>query len=186
MSIQLVTRRFTVKEYHQMNQAGILSEDDRVELINGEILEMSPIGTRHATCVRRLINLLVQILGQAAIIDAQNPIILNNFSEPQPDITLLKSRADFYASGHPQPEDILLLIEVADSTIEYDREIKIPLYANHEIAEVWLVDIDQQIITVYCQPSAEGYRKIDKFERGQTLFISYFPDIKIKIEQILG
>ncbi|WP_353929639.1 Uma2 family endonuclease [Okeanomitos corallinicola TIOX110] len=186
MSIQLVTRRFTVAQYHQMNQAGILTEDDRVELINGEIIEMSPIGRKHAACVDRLNYLLAILLGTKVIIRVQNPILLNNLSEPQPDIALLKPRADFYESGHPQPQDTFLLIEVADSSLEYDRDIKIPLYANSGILEVWLVDILEQTITVYRQPTANGYSEIKTFHRGEILDILAFSEIKTTVDSILG
>lgn len=129
MSVQLLRRKFTVDQYHKMAESGILKEDDRVELIRGEIIEMSPIGTKHAACVNRLVNLLVLLLGKRVIVAPQNPVVLDNNSEPQPDVALLKPRDDFYATAHPQPQDIFLLIEVADSTILYDREEKITLYA---------------------------------------------------------
>lgn len=186
MSTKLLTRRFTVTQYHQMNAAGILTEDDRVELINGEIIEMSPIGRRHASCVNRLNSLLSQLLGKKVIVAVQNPITLDNFSEPQPDIALLKPREDFYESAHPQPSDIFLLIEVADSSFEYDRDIKIPLYAASGILEVWLVDILEQTITVYRQPTENGYSEIKTFQRGENLDILAFPEIKITVDSILG
>ncbi len=115
--MQLLRRKFTVEQYHKMLESGILTEDDRVELIRGEIIEMSPIGTKHAACVNRLINLLVQLLNKRVIVAAQNPVALNDNSQPQPDVALLKPRDDFYATAHPQPQDIFLIIEVADSTI---------------------------------------------------------------------
>ena len=116
----------------------------------------------------------------------QNSIILNNLSEPQPDIALLKPRADFYEHGHPQPEDILLLVEVADSSIEYDRDVKIPLYASSGICEVWLVDIYEQLITVYRYPHADGYSEIRTFHHGDVLDIQAFPEIKLNVDHILG
>ncbi|BAY62032.1 hypothetical protein NIES22_20990 [Calothrix brevissima NIES-22] len=186
MTVQLLRRKFTVEQYHKMLESGILTEDDRVELIRGEIIEMSPIGTKHAACVNRLINLLVQLLGKRVIVAAQNPITLNNNSQPQPDVALLKPRDDFYATAHPQPQDIFLLIEIADSTIEYDREQKIPLYAEGNIIEVWLVDINEQIIEVYQQPTAAGYQLMQKFASGQTLSIPGFSDVNISVNKILS
>lgn len=186
MSVQLLRRKFTVQQYHQMCESGILTEDDRVELIRGEIIEMSPIGTKHAACVNRLVNLLVQLLGKSAIIAPQNPVLLNNKSEPQPDVALLQPRDDFYETAHPQPQDIFLLIEVADSTVMYDREEKIPLYAEANIREVWLVDINAQIVEVYQQPTGAGYQIIQKFTPGENLSIAAFPDIKITVNQIFG
>ncbi len=175
MAVQLLRRKFTVEQFHKMLESGILTEDDRVELIRGEIIEMSPIGTKHAACVNRLINLLVQLLGKRVIVAAQNPVALNDNSQPQPDVALLKPRDDFYATAHPQPQDIFLLIEVADSTIEYDREEKIPLYAEANIIEVWLVDINEQIVEVYQQLTAARYQLMQKFASGQTLSIKCFP-----------
>jgi Uma2 family endonuclease len=186
MTVQLLRRKFTVEQYHKMLESGILTEDDRVELIRGEIIEMSPIETKHAACVNRLINLLVQLLGKRVIVAAQNPIRLNDNSEPQPDVALLKPRDDFYATAHPRPQDIFLLIEVADSTIEYDLEEKIPLYAEANIIEVWLVDINEQIVKVYQQPTAAGYQIVQKFASGQNLSITAFPDVNISINKILG
>ncbi|MBD2571197.1 Uma2 family endonuclease [Anabaena lutea] len=186
MVVQLAKRRFNISQYHQMNKAGILKEDDRVELINGEIIEMSPIGTRHTACVNRLNSLFSQLLAKKVIVAVQNPIILNNLSEPQPDIALLKPRADFYETGHPQPQDILLLVEVADSSIEYDREVKIPLYASSGISEIWLVDIEEQVITVYRYPTANGYSEIKTFQRGDILDLQIFPEIQLNVDAVLG
>jgi Uma2 family endonuclease len=183
---QLKTFRLNVSQYHQMNQAGILSENDKVELINGEIIEMSPIGRRHTACVNRLNTVFSQLLGKKVIVAVQNPIILNNLSEPEPDIALLKPRADFYESGHPQPQDIFLLIEVADSSLEYDREVKIPLYASSGITEVWLVDIYEQVIIVYRHPSENSYSEIQTLNRGEKMSIQAFPEINLVVDDILG
>ncbi|MDZ8237215.1 MAG: Uma2 family endonuclease [Nostoc sp. ChiQUE01a] len=186
MTVQLLRRKFTVEQYQKIIESGILTEDDRVELIRGEIIEMSPIGTKHAACVNRLINLLVQLLGKRVIVAAQNPVVLNDNSQPQPDVALLKPRDDFYATAHPQPQDIFLLIEVADSTIEYDREEKIPLYAEANIIEVWLVDINEEIVEVYQQPTAARYQLMQKFASSQTLSIKALSDVSISVNEILG
>jgi Uma2 family endonuclease len=186
MSIQLLRRRFTVEQYHQMAEAGILTENDRVELLDGEIVEMSPIGRRHAACVDRLNRLFGSRLGERAIVRVQNPIELSDRSEPQPDIVLLQPREDFYEAGHPQPQDILLLVEVADTTAEFDREVKIPLYASSRIAEVWLVDINGQCLEIYREPGANGYQNVQKLLRGQSIFIQAFPDINLTVDEILG
>ncbi|MDD1413989.1 Uma2 family endonuclease [Dolichospermum sp. ST_con] len=183
---RLKTFRLNVSQYHQMSEAGIFSENDKVELINGEIIEMSPIGRRHAACVDRINRLFSNILGIKVIVRVQNPIILNNLSEPEPDIALLKPRADFYESGHPQPQDIFLLIEVADSSLEYDRDVKIPLYASSGISEVWLVDIYEQVIIVYRYPSENGYSDIQTLSRGEKLSIQTFPEINLVVNDILG
>lgn len=186
MSVQLVRRRFTVEEYRKMAETGILAEGDRVELIEGEIVEMSPIGRRHAAHVRRLIRLFSRRVGERAILDVQDPVELSDRSEPLPDIALLQPREDFYESGHPQPEDIFLLVEVADTTVESDRKIKVPLYASTNISEVWLVDIDEQAVEVYREPSPNGYKNLQKFQRGQNISLQAFPDILITVDEILG
>ncbi|MFB2882008.1 Uma2 family endonuclease [Floridanema aerugineum] len=186
MSVQLLRRKFTVTQYHQMIEAGILTEDDRVELIRGEIVEMTPINRRHSAHVSRLNELFILRLAQLVTVGVQNPVELNDTSEPQPDISLLRRKADFYESGHPKPQDILLLVEVADTTVESDREIKIPLYAENGIVEVWLVDINEQCIEVYREPSPNGYQNIQRFVRGENLSILAFPEIIISVDEVLG
>lgn len=186
MSVKLLKRLFTVKEYHQMVDAGILNEDDRVELIAGEIIRMSPIGRRHAACVKCLNKLLSQRLGDRALVSVQDPVQLDNYSEPEPDLALLAPRADFYESGHPQPDDILLVIEVADTTVESDRDVKIPNYAQSGICEVWLVNINEQCVEVYLIPAPNGYRNVQKFYRGQSLSPQAFPDVNLTVDEILG
>jgi len=186
MSVQLLRRKFTVEQYHQMVEAGILTEDDRVELIRGEIIEMTPINRRHSAHVSRLNELFILRLALLVTVGVQNPVELNDTSEPQPDISLLRRKADFYESGHPQPEDILLLVEVADTTVESDRQIKIPLYAENNIIEVWLIDINEQCVEVYREPSPNGYQNVQRFVRGQTLSILAFPEIIITVDEVLG
>lgn len=153
--------RLTVAQYHRMGEAGILRADARVELINGEIIDMAPTGSRHAGTVKQLARILIQVLGADALIGVQDPIVLDDESEPQPDLAVLRPRADFYKSSHPGPADVLLLIEVADSSLRYDRLIKVPLYARHGIAEVWLVDLDGRRVSRYTEPGPQGYRRSD-------------------------
>ena len=153
----LVKRLFTVEEYHKMAKAGILGEDDRVELLEGEIVQISPIGSRHAACVMRLTELLSQRVVGRAHVRVQNPILLGEHSEPQPDVTLLRRREDFYASSHPRPEDVLLVIEVAETSAAVEREVKAPLYARYGIPEVWVVDLAGGQVEVFRRPSPQGY-----------------------------
>ena len=161
---------FTITDLEVMSKTGIFPEDARLELICGEIFEMSPIGPRHAACVRRLNNLLARQVGAEAVVDAQNPIILEDRSQPQPDLMLLQPRDDFYASGHPRPEDVLLLIEVGETSVAYDRDVKIPLYAMAGIPEVWLLDLAESVVTVYREPWEGGYReRVRYFEGGEQL-----------------
>ena len=150
--------RLNVDEYHRMAEAGILGPDARVELIEGEIIDMAPIGSRHAAVVRQLAHILHQNVGYQAIVSTQNPVRLDEYSEPEPDLALLRPRDDFYATAHPGPGDILLIIEVADTSLRYDREIKIPLYARHGIPEVWLVDLVNERLLRFLEPGPDGYR----------------------------
>jgi len=151
---------YSVDDYYRMAEAGILRPGDRVELIEGEIIDMVPIGSRHAAAVKRIARVLSQVIGEHAYLSVQDPVRLSQYSEPQPDIALLRPRADFYAAVHPGPGDVLLLVEVADSTLSFDRDIKLPLYARHGIPEVWLVDIENAQLTMHREPHAHGYAKI--------------------------
>jgi Uma2 family endonuclease len=147
---------FTIAEYYKMGEDGILSDSygcgsRRTELINGEIIEMSPIGRLHAGCVNRLTNIFASRLSGLAIIATQNPVLLNNNSEPQPDLAILRYRQDFYSLAHPTPDDVLLIIEVSDSTLKFDREVKVPLYASEGIVEIWIVNLQDQVVERYWQ-----------------------------------
>jgi len=149
---------FTVDDYHRMGETGILREVDRVELIEGEIVAMPPIGSPHGGGVKHLIRLLTSAVGERAIVAAQDPIMLRPRSEPQPDLALLRPRVDFYAGSHPTAADVLLLIEVADSSLHYDLHVKVPLYARQDIAEVWVVDLAHRKVLRFRQPQGVGYR----------------------------
>ena len=186
MTIPLRRRRFTVDDYYRIAAAGVLGEDDRVELIEGEIIEMSPIGSRHAACVNRLNRCFAGRLGDRAVVAVQNPIRVSDLSEPQPDIAVLEPRADAYAAAHPRPADILLLIEVADSSLLYDRELKAPLYALSGIRELWIVDVDARRIILFRDPSADGYATHAIADVGDTLHPLAFPDLAIEVGDIVG
>jgi Uma2 family endonuclease len=186
MSVEVTRRRFTVEEYYRMAAAGILAEDDRVELIEGEIHEMAAIGRRHAATVDRLATLVFEALGRRVNVRVQNPVQLSSYSEVQPDVTLLRRRNDFYEAGHPTPADVLLLMEVADSTLLFDRRIKIPLYARMGVAEVWLVNLESDVIEVYRDPSADGYRTVFQSPHGQRVTPAAVPDLALLVDDILG
>ena len=153
--LEKVRHRVTVDEFYKMAQAGIFMEDDRVELIDGEMVDMAPIGSRHASVVKRLNNLLATLAQGRAIVCVQDPLRLAPHSEPEPDLMLLKPRVDFYSEAHPAAEDVLLLIEVCDTTVRYDREVKLPLYARHGVAEVWLVDLETRTVEICRMPQKE-------------------------------
>jgi Uma2 family endonuclease len=147
----------TVREYLRMGETGVLDPDARIELIEGELFDMPPIGPPHSSRVNRLIRLFSQAVGDAAIVSAQNPLVLGDLSAPQPDVALLRWREDFYEEAHPGPEDILVLVEVADSTLAHDRDRKLPLYARFAVPEVWLVDVAGSHLDVYRKPEEGAY-----------------------------
>jgi hypothetical protein len=179
-------RLFTVAEYYRMAEAGIFTEDDRVELIEGEVVAMTPIGSRHSACVKRLNDLLRSLLaGGGVIIGVQDPVRLNDYSEPQPDLSVLRARDDYYAASHPGPENVLLLIEVADASVMYDRNTKLPLYARSGISEVWLVDLVKNVIDIYYAPSSGNYTEQRRHERGATVASTVLPQIQLPADEIL-
>lgn len=186
MTVERRKRLFTVADYHRMAETGILGADERVELIEGEILQMSPIGSPHAACVDRFTRLLVRAAGDRAIVRVQNPVQLGDLSEPQPDLALLKPRPDFYAGAHPGPDDILLLVEVADSTLAYDRNRKLPLYARAGVPEVWIVDLDSRVIEAYRDPASQGYREAVRKGPGASLPLPGLPGATLGVDQVLG
>ena len=169
-----------------MGEAGVFAPGDRVELSNGEIIQMAAIGKRHATCVRRLIRVFRQLPDDRAILDVQDPVELPPDSEPQPDVVLLQFREDYYETAHPTPSDVLLLVEVSDSTIEYDREVKIPLYAKAGIREVWIVNLTEDGIEIYRQPTADEYQVVQKANRGEIISPLEFPEFEIDVNFILS
>jgi Uma2 family endonuclease len=186
MTLALERKLFTTAEYHRMIEAGILHEDDRVELLDGEIIKMAAIGPRHSMCVDTLAAFLITKLKKAAIVKNQNPIRLSDYSEPEPDIAVVRPRADRYASGHPTPDDILIVIEVADTTAESDRNAKIPTYARAGIAEAWLVDLSNDRIEIYTQPDQGFYREIRLVSRKQRVISATIPGLSLKADDILG
>jgi Uma2 family endonuclease len=181
---EIVRRRFTVHDYHRMGEAGILHEDDRVELIEGEIVEMAAIGTRHFACVNGLTRLLVRGVGDKAIVSVQNPVRLDERTEPQPDLTVLRVRD--YRESLPMPEDVLLLIEVSDTTLAYDRGVKLPLYARAGIREVWIVELASEVIERHTDASRDRYRSLERARRGETIEASALPELSFRADAVLG
>lgn len=186
MVVGVAKRLFTVDEYYQMSRAGILCEDDRVELIEGEVAEMTPIGRRHAACVDRLNRLFSRQVGEHAIVRVQNPVRLSKYSEPQPDLALLQPRPDFYAQAHPEPADVLLVIEVAETSADTDRIVKVPLYARAGVPEVWLVDLAEECIEIYRKPSPRGYGEILRTWRGEDISPQTLPEVSLSVDAVLG
>ncbi|MGE3600725.1 MAG: Uma2 family endonuclease, partial [Dehalococcoidia bacterium] len=177
--------RLTVDDYHRMAKAGILHEDDRVELIEGELIEMATIGSYHFTSVN---NLNQEFSGRSSgrfIVSVQNPVRVSRHSEPRPDIALLRPRADKYAGGLPGPEDVLLIVEVSDPTVAADRRVKLPLYAAAGIPEAWLVNIPRRSIEVHREPRGGRYQQVTVFRKGERIALLLLLDVTVAVEDIL-
>jgi Uma2 family endonuclease len=179
-------RLFTVHEYHKMGEAGILTEDDRVELIEGEIVVMPPIGEGHFGNVNRFTHLFVRNFSGQAVVHIQNPVRLGLKSEPEPDVVLLRFREDFYSGKFPEPDDVLLLVEVAESSLGYDRNTKVPLYAKAGIQECWIVDLIHRVIVVHRDPSRSRYRTVQQVKPGDSIAPLAFPDVTLAVSDLLG
>ena len=177
---------WSVKEFEQMGKIGLIGPESRLELIEGELFKMAPIGYFHAGIIRILTERLRLAVGNAAIVDSQNPIMLDERSEPQPDLVLLRPRSDYYLSGHPRAEDVLLLIEVSDSTVQFDRKTKVPLYARHGVPEVWLVVGPQRRhIEIYRDPQPErGNYQIRLQLREGALAPVLLPQAEIRLSEV--
>jgi Uma2 family endonuclease len=186
MTIAVGRRPFTVEEYQRMRTTGILREDDRVELIDGEVREMSPVGPLHAAIVRRLNLLLHRLLAGSHVVSVQDPMRLSDYSEPQPDLAVLRARSDFYAAAHPTPEDVLLVIEVSDASLAYDREEKLPRYAQSALPEVWLVAVDPQQIERYAGLANGRYELVQVYGRGQSVTSLSVPGLAVAVNDVLG
>ena len=184
MALEILKHVFTVSEFERMAETGILSEDDRVELIEGEIIEMSPIGTRHAACVDRFTESIVG-LRLNIIVRVQSSIQLDDYSQPQPDLALLRRRDDFYSGSRPRAADVLLVIEVADTTLEYDRFVKLPAYARAGIPEVWLANLPADRIEMYAVPVDGAYTVIQHATRGEVIQSSSIDELRLSVNDIV-
>jgi Uma2 family endonuclease len=185
MLVQAPRRLFTVDQFHQMAEAAIFGEDDRVELLAGEIVDMAPIGSRHAGCVTLLTHLFAPHVGEAFQLRIQHPVQLDDYSEPQPDVAVVKARANFYRDAHPRPADVLLLIEVADTSVEIDRAEKIPLYAASGVPEVWIVDLNAGHADVYRDPTRSGYLKHETVGRGGSLRPAALSQVELPADSLI-
>ena len=181
VDVEVPRRLFTVEEYHRMAEAGILAEDERVELIDGEIVEMAPIGTRHIGCVINATRLFITRLGDRAVISPQNPVVILPRSEPQPDVVLLRPGAVSYSHKRPASEDVLLAVEVADTTVRFDRLVKARLYSRAGIPEFWLCLVADGVIEVYRGPSVDGYAGVTVHGAGEIVSPLAFPDVSFAV-----
>jgi Uma2 family endonuclease len=169
-----------------MAEAGILKPTDRVELIEGEIVEMSPIGDRHAMAVNRANMVFARGLGDKVVVSVQNAVRINRYNEPQPDIVLIRPREGFYGDRHPRPEDVVLLIEVADTTLKYDQNVKLPIYARNGIREVWILDLQRDVIHLYREPENGSYTVCETRPRSESVSPQAFPGFAISAADLLG
>jgi Uma2 family endonuclease len=177
--------RLTVHDYHRLGEAGVLGEDDRVELLEGQLVDMSPIGPRHAFVIDLLTRLLVLAVGDRAWVRVQNPVVLDSGSEPQPDIVVARPKPGGYLDAHPRPEDVLLLIEVADSSFEFDSGAKRELYARAGIREFWIVDLTNNRVLVHRSPTGGVYASTQPVGTSGTLQVEALPDVVIPAATIL-
>jgi len=180
----LARHKLSVEDYHRMGEAGIFAPDSRVELIEGEVIDMAPIGSPHASIVSLLTMFFAREVGKAGIVFTQNPIRLPPDSEPQPDLAILKPRADHYRKSLPLASDVLLLIEVSDTTAALDRQVKVPLYARHGIPEVWLIDLQAERLEVYSVPQGRSYGGLRRLGRQDSVTPGLFQVPALRLEEI--
>jgi Uma2 family endonuclease len=178
--------RLSATDYRRMGEVGILPPGARVELIDGEIIDMAPIGSRHSAVVLQMARLFQRAVGDAALVSVQSPIALGDLSAPQPDIALLAPRDDFYRNAHPAAKDILLVVEVADASLRYDREIKVPLYARHGITEVWLVDLENDELMRYGRGGPDQYRTASKVTELASVAPAALPTITVDLSGVFS
>ncbi|MGH9226112.1 MAG: Uma2 family endonuclease [Acidimicrobiales bacterium] len=183
--VPLVRYRFSVDDYHRMADAGVLGEGDRVELLDGEILMMAPIGDRHGWCVIKFTDVLVHGSQRRAWVSVQGPVRLGPWSEPHPDLALLRRSPRESPSGHPGPDDVLLLVEVSDTTLRFDRDFKVPLYAAAGVAEVWVVDLQSETILVFREPAGTAYASVTQARRGNVISPGALPDLLVAVDDVL-
>ena len=186
MPVAVSRRRFTADDYQRMGQAGILRAEDRFELIDGEILAMTPIGPRHCASIDRATRVFVMKAGESAIVRVQGSVRLDLYTEPGPDLVLLRPRPDFYVSQHPGPADILLIIEVADSSIDYDRDVKSRIYARSEVPEYWLVDLNEKVLCCYSAPADGSYRGLRQYCRGESVAPRLLQGCLVSVDDLIG
>jgi Uma2 family endonuclease len=184
---ELLSRhRVTVDEYYRMADVGVLAPEARVELIRGEVVDMAPIGSRHGGCVKILNNRLCAAVGERAVVAVQDPLRIGKHSEPQPDVMVLRLRSDNYRDAHPTPADVLLLIEVSDTTARYDREIKLPLYAEAGVPEVWIVDIDAQLLRCHRRPAGLEYTEMQALPAPSRIAVPGVEGAKLELGDLFG
>lgn len=179
MAVEMRRHLLTLEQFERMCEVGIIGEDERVELIEGELIEMPPPSPEHSTPTRRLSRTFIEALGDRVVVFVQDSIRLPPRSAPQPDLTLAAPPDERYAHKNPEPADILLVVEVAKTTHNYDRRTKMPLYARQGIAEAWLVDVPARTVEIYREPKPDGYTRVEKVGDDGSLSLEAFPDVTI-------
>jgi Uma2 family endonuclease len=182
----LSRHKLSLDEFHRMIEAGIFTPEQRIELLEGELFDMPPIGPAHSSKTNRLTRILVQAVGSKGIVSVQNPIMLGENSEPQPDVTVLRPREDFYEATHPSAEDVLLVVEIADTTMVHDRSYKVPLYARWGIPEAWLIDVTRSQLEIHRQPKQGRYCQIHLAQADEHIALSQLPEVEIALGHIWG
>jgi len=186
MRMESARKLFTTDDVLKMAEAGLFGPEERIELIDGEIIEMTPVGDRHIMCVNRATAFFSEAFGRTAIVRIQNALRLNIHNMPQPDAVVFKPRGDFYASGAPTPADVLFLVEVSDSTIRRDRSIKLPRFATYGIPEVWIEDLKHDLILVYRDPEGNQYQTQFTVRRGDSVSPLAFPNSTFLVDDLIG
>jgi Uma2 family endonuclease len=177
--------QLTIEQYYQMAQVGLLSPEDRVELIEGEIIDMAPMGSEHASALRTLAELFVEALQKRAIVAVQDPVRLSERSEPEPDLALLRRRADLYKHAHPTAADVYLIVEVAQTSLRYEREVKLPLYAKHGIPEAWIIDTEKRELSVYRNPEGDRYVSEATTKQPGKIALFALPEVEVDLSGLL-
>ncbi|MBE9205537.1 Uma2 family endonuclease [Nostoc sp. LEGE 06077] len=182
-------KRFTLDEYHKLTELGFFHEDDHIELIYGEIIQMASKGTAHSTCLRNLLRELPKLVEERATLQCQDPIFIPSNSQPEPDFTIVKNRSDNYLSAHPSPDDVLLVMEVADSSLGYDRDVKIPLYAQAGISDYWIFNLFDNHLECYSEPYQDNHDKYGYLNRrivlpNQVVALPCFPDLSLELSKV--
>lgn len=186
MRMESARKLFTTDDVLKMDEAGLFGPEERIELIDGEIIEMTPVGDRHIMCVNRANVFFVEAFGRTAMVSIQNPVHLNMYNMPQPDVVVFKPRSDFYASERPTPADVLLIVEVSDSTLRRDRNIKLPRFAASGIPEVWIEDLQHDVILVYRDLEGGQYRTQRTVQRGDSISPLAFPNSVFRVDDLIG
>ena len=185
MRIEVEKKLFTTEDFSKMFEAGILNNDERVELIDGEIIKLNP-GKRHVACNLRANMLFSEAFGRRACVSVQNPVVIDSYNEPKPDIVILKARDDFYATVEPSPEHALLIVEISDTTLAMDQTRKLAKYAKSNVPEYWIEDLKRQLLHVYRDPAGSEYNTHLTLQRNDTVSALAFPGVQFKVADLLG